>query len=136
MNIEFLKKLKSVVDDNISHIQMKLAFFNNYKIKLYFIHKDSLPTAMESTGVYPFTCTKWSVAYIGFTNERVCLRVNEHQGISNKTGGPLQEPHFSTVRDHCFNICNTNLNIQNFNILAKCNSEVELRITESVFINI
>ena len=136
MNNLLSKKLKSVVDNDIPHIQIKLAFFNNHKIRSYFKHKDSLPTAMKSMVVYCFTCAKCSLAYIGSTKKMLSLRVNEHQGISSRTGRPLQQPHFSTVRDHCFNICNTNFNIENFNILAQCNSEAELRITESIFINI
>ena len=135
MNNLLPKKLKSVIDNNIPHIQMKLVFFNR-KIRSYFKHKDSLPIAMKSLVVYCFTCAKCSLAYIGSTKKMFSLRVNEQQGISSRTGRPLLQPHFSTVRDHCFNICNTNFNIENFIILAKCNSEVELRITESIFINI
>ena len=70
MNNLLSKKLKSVVDNYIPRIQMKLAFFfNNYKIKSYFKHKESLPTAMKSMVVYSFTCAKCSLAYIGSTKD-------------------------------------------------------------------
>ena len=128
------RKLKSVVDDNTPHLKLKIAFFNNHKISSYFKQKDTLPSALKSMVVYCFTCAKCSLAYIGSTKKMFSLRVNEHQGISSRTGRPLQQPHFSTVRDHCFNTCDTLCNIDSFKILAKCNSETELRITESIFI--
>ena len=128
------RKLKVVMENNFPHVILKLAFFNNHKIKSYFKHKDSLPTAMRSLVVYCFTCAKCSLAYIGSTRKMLSLRVDEHRGFSSRTGRPLQKPTFSSVREHCMNVCETPFNLADFKILASCQTDTELRITESLLI--
>ena len=128
------KKLKTTMDNQLPHVNLRLAFFNNHKIKSYFKHKDSLPTAMRSLVVYCFTCAKCSLAYIGSTKKMLSFRVDEHRGFSSRTGRPLQRPTFSSVREHCMNVCNTLFSITDFEILASCQTETELRITESLYI--
>ena len=129
-----IKKLEDVVGNNIPHINLKFAFFNNHKIRSYFKHKDSLPAAMRSLVVYSFTCAKCSLAYLGSTKKMFSLRVNEHRGISSRTGRPLQTPTFSSVREHCLNTCNIPFSIKDFKILSYCHTETELRVTESLLI--
>ena len=79
-----LSQLRKLLDTNVPHITLKLAFFNNHKIKSYFKNKDTLPVAMRSMVVYCFTCAKCSLAYIGSTNKILSLRVNEHHGNSSR----------------------------------------------------
>ena len=134
MNKVLMHHLKKLTEINIPHLNLKLAFFNNHKIKSYFKHKDSLPTAMGSLVVYCFTCAKCSLAYIGSTKNMLSLRVHEHQGISSRTGKPLKQPSYSAVREHCENICKTSFSINDFKVLNNCQSESELRISESLFI--
>ena len=69
MNNLLSKTLKSVVDNNIRHIKIKLAFFNNYQINSYFKHKFPQPTVMTSMVVYLFTCAKCFLMYIGSTKK-------------------------------------------------------------------
>ena len=136
MNKVLMHHLKKLTEINIPHLNLKLAFFNNHKIKSYFKHKDSLPTAMGSLVVYCFTCAKCSLAYIGSTKKMLSLRVDEHRGFSSRTGRPLKQPTFSSVRNHCLDSCGINFSISDFKVLAKCQTETELRITESLYIKI
>ena len=41
-------KLKKLLQINTPQVNLKLAFFNNQKIRTYFKYKDSLPTALRS----------------------------------------------------------------------------------------
>ena len=127
-------KLKKLLQINAPQINLKLAFFNNHKIRTYFKHKDSLPTALRSLVVYCFTCAKCSLAYIGSTKKMLTLRVDEHRGFSSRTGRPIQNPHFSTVRNHCLDTCNICFDLTDFKILTKCQTETELRIAETILI--
>ena len=86
--------------------------------------------------VYSFTCAKCSLAYIGSTRKMLSLRVDEHRGFSSRTGRPLQKPTFSSVREHCLNICKTPFSILDFKILTCCQTETELRIAESLLIKL
>ena len=74
------------------------------------------------------------MANIGSTKKMLSSRVDEHQGISTRTERPLQQPTYSAVREHCENICNTPFSLSDFKILSSCQSDIELRITESLYI--
>ena len=134
VNKLLLNGLKRIIETNVPHINLRLAFFNNHKIKSYFRNKDTLPVAMRSLVVYCFTCAKCSLAYIGSTKKMLSLRVDEHQGISSRTGRPLKQPGYSAVREHCENTCKISFNFNYFKILSSCQSEIELRLTETLFI--
>ena len=100
------KRLNKLSTNYLPHLDLKTIFFNNHKIKSYFKHKESLPVTMRSMVVYCFTCAKCSLAYVGSTKKMLSLRVDEHRGISSRTGRPLTRPASSSVRDHCLNFCN------------------------------
>ena len=57
-------------------------------------------------------------------------RVAEHAGLSFRSGVPLTSPPHSAVRDHS-ELCSTNVDINNFLILATSSSEIDLKILES-----
>ena len=129
-------KLQNININHFLHMHLRLAFYNDHKIRTYFKIKESLPVAMRSSVVYIFTCAKCSLAYIGSTKKMLTLRVDEHRGISSRTGRQLQKPLFSSIREHCQATCDTNFEVKDFKILAKCKTEQELRIAESIFIRI
>ena len=114
---------------------MKLAFHNNYKIKSFFKYKDSLPKLMTSSVVYSFKCSNCSFEYIGSSIKNLSIRIDEHLGISPRTGRALARPLQSSVRNHR-DTCDCIVTKNNFDILCKSNSEQELRITESIYIKL
>ena len=57
-------------------------------------------------------------------------RVAEHAGVSFRSGVPLKSPPHSAVRDHS-ELCSTNVDINNFKVLANSSSEIDLKILES-----
>ena len=134
MNKIITEDFKKIFDNHIPHIKVNFVFYNNFKIKSFFKIKESLPKALKSLVVYRFTCPKCSLGYIGSTKKSLSLRVNEHQGISARTNRHLVSPLSSSIRDHCQNNCNTNFNLNNFEIISQCSNETELRIRESIFI--
>ena len=59
--------------------------------------------------------------------------VDEHAGVSFRSGVPLTSPPHSAVRDH-LELCTTNVDINNFKVLAISSSEIDLKILESLHI--
>ena len=80
----------------------------------------------------------WSYAqcvseYIGSTMHMLHTRVAEHAGRSFRTGALLSSPPHSNIRAHALS-CSSPVAIDNFNILAKGNNNIDVRILESLFI--
>ena len=60
-------------------------------------------------------------------------RVAEHAGRSFRTGALLTSPPHSNIGAHAPS-CSSPVAIDNFNILARGNSNIDVRILESLFI--
>ena len=58
----------------------------------------------------------------------------EHRGRSLRTDALLTAPVHSAIRDHCKHTCNVPVLPSNFKILNYCNSQIGLRILESLHI--
>ena len=65
------------------------------------------------------------------TTRTLCTRVAEHAGISFRTGVP--SPPYLAVRDYS-DLCSTNVDINNFKVLANSSSEIDLKILKSLHI--
>ena len=61
-------------------------------------------------------------------------RIDEHIGISTRTKKPLLNPPNSAIRDHQ-KYCNSDLTIDNFEILDSVKYHSDLLILESIYIN-
>ena len=136
INNQITHEIKKIILKYLPHSQLHLVFFNNFKIRSFFKYKDSLPRALKSLVIYHFTCPKCSLGYIGSTKKNLLLRVKEHQGISARTERHLVSPPMSSIRNHCQDICKVRFDINHFEILASCSSELELRVKESIFIHL
>ena len=136
MNKVLQKELLAIFKKYLPQIDLKLAIYNNYKIKSFFRCKEQLPINLCSSIVYLFSCPNCSLGYIGSSMKNLCLRVDQHKGVSTRTEQPLVRPPQSSVREHCHNTCHCNFNIKNFKIIAKASFEQELRITESILIKL
>ena len=88
---------------------------------------------LRSSLVYKYSCVHCTSEYVGMTTRILGSRVVEHAGISFRTGVPLTSPPHSAVRDHS-ELCSTNVNINNFKVLANSPSEIDLKILESLHI--
>ena len=84
--------------------------------------------------MYKFECSKCHLAYVGSTMKVLYSRVLDHKGISGRTGRPLQSPLFSSIRDHCHEVCDNNIREDDFGVIYKGISEQEVRLSESLFI--
>ena len=74
-----------------------------------------------------------NIVCVGITTRAFGTRVAEHAGFTFRTGVPLTSPLHLAVRDHS-ELCSTNVDINNFKVLANASSEIDLKILESLHI--
>ena len=134
MNTTLKREIKELLNKHLPQLTLKIAIYNNYKIKSFFKIKEQLPRSLSSSTVYLFTCSKCSLEYVGSTIKNLTLRVDEHRGVSSRTGFPLVRPLNSSIRDHCRSVCDVNFSLNDFQVLKKTTSVEELRIAESILI--
>ena len=98
-----------------------------------FPYKDKLPISLQSSLVYKFSCTQCVSEYVGSTTSTLHTRVAEHAGRSFRTGALLTPHPHSNIRAHALS-CSSPVANDNFNILARENNNIDVRILESLFI--
>ena len=130
------RDLKELFEKHLPQLDLRLALYNNFKIKSYFPYKEKLPSGLCSSIVYQFTCSKCNLEYLGSSIKNLSFRIDQHRGISSRTTLPLVRPPQSTIRDHCTNICEVAVKPIDFKILFKSRDEQELRIAESIMIRL
>ena len=106
---------------------------NTLSIGTFFKCKDRLPKSCQSTVVYKFCCASCEASYVGSTLRNLHSRIQQHLGKSVRTGNFLSNPDPSPIRDHSLS-CDTLVTPDNFSILGKTNSVLDLRILESLHI--
>jgi hypothetical protein len=117
------------------HINFKIILCNPFKISNFFIYKDSIPTPLRSSIIYSFECPSCNAgSYIGSTLRCFQVRIDEHRGVSTRTGIHLQKPPHSAIREHCNNIHGINPQTKDFKILDSA-PDSEIRILESIYIS-
>ena len=102
--------------------------FTTTKLSNSFSLKSRTPKEITTNVVYKFTCVcDASLAYIGKTKRHLCVRCLEHVDIEDKTP--------SAIKDHIFT-CETcrSASIDNFEILQKCKTDWDAKISEAFFI--
>ena len=67
------------------------------------------------------------------TTRTLGVRVDEHAGISYRTGARLTSPPHSAVREHSES-CSVGVDISSFRVLCTSSNEVDLKILESLHI--
>ena len=88
---------------------------------------------LKSSLVYKFSCAQCASEYVGMTARTLGARVDEHVGVSYRTGDRLTQPPHSAIRDHT-DSCSTSFDTSNFKILANSSCTSDLRILESLYI--
>lgn len=128
------KELLTTLSKHLPHCNFKLIFNNSFKIASFFHYKDKLQKSIRSSLIYKFKCPcSLHVQYIGMTRRHFFQRYCEHQGISARTGRPLQSPPHSAIRVHLQN-CNANISFEDFSILNSATNSLDLKILESLHI--
>ena len=110
-----------------------MIFKNDFTVGGFFNFKDRVPVTLQSNVVYSYTCEQCSAQYYGETTRHLKTRVAEHRGLSARTGNPLSNPSFSSIRDHALSTGH-DIETSNFNILYKTHVN-NLKVSESVLIH-
>ena len=125
-------KFKNIVAKLVkSHFDIDIScYFVSFKVRNYFSLKCVTPKSLKANVVYKFSCLRDADQfYIGKTKRHLAVRVLEHTD--------LEKNNKSAIKDH-IKICpvcvNSNLSIDNFKILTKCNNDYETRINEALLI--
>ena len=62
---------------------------NKFTVGSFFNYKDKLPMRLKSSLVYKFRCAQFASEYVGMTARTLGTRVDEHVGVSYRTGARL-----------------------------------------------
>ena len=83
-----------------------------------------------SNVIYKFSCLRDAGQfYIGKTKRHLAVRVKEHSDLSKNTITAIKQHLLSC--ETCFN---SEISVDNFEILCKCSNDFSCKITEALFI--
>ena len=103
--------------------------FMTTKVSDFFSLKSRTPKELNSRVAYKFTCVcNTSLTYIGKTKRHLVVRSKEHLDCESETKSEIKE-HLKQCLQ-CRNVCN----IDNFEILKKCQTDQEAKINEAILI--
>ena len=128
-------KLTKLVSITFPCCKLKCVFQSGRKIGSFFCYKDRIPFNVRSLVVYKFTCGDCNVTYIGKTKRHMKVRMNEHLGISLRTGKQLKfnSSNATAIRSHC-ETCHHSASYKDFSIIDTARNDFELLIKESIVI--
>ena len=130
MKEELFKKLTSFY----KYADFKIILTNDKKIGSFFNFKDKLPRRLRSSIIYSYKCASCKTAqYIGCTSRCFQIRIDEHKGVSSRTGNHLTSPSYSAIREHA-DIHGKLPSSEEFEILDIAKTECDLKILESLYI--
>ena len=130
MKEEIYKKLTSIYH----YADFKIILTNGNKLGNFFNFKDKLPRRLRSSIIYSYKCASCKTAqYIGCTSRCFQIRIDEHKGVSSRTGNHLTSPSYSAIREHA-DIHGKLPSSEEFEILDIAKTECDLKILESLYI--
>ena len=134
LSSKFQRELQKIFTNLVPAMDLKFIFVNPIKIGSLFKFKDSLSSTMMSSVIYKFTCQSCMTGtYLGSTKRLLKVRIDEHMGISPRTGSILKIQKHSSVRDHT-NHYRVPIDYSNFKVMKQCKGDLELLIYESLLI--
>ena len=96
---------------------------NKFVIRSFFNYKNKLPVHMSSSLVYKFSCVQCTSGISpGMTTRTLGIRVDEHKGVSFRTGVRLTSPPHSAVREHSES-CGVAVDLYSFRVLSTSSYE-------------
>jgi hypothetical protein len=132
------EKLYSTLIASLSEYYPQVRFIlslkNNFSIGSLFRFKDLVPPEMRSDIIYKFTCDSCQASYVGSTRRRCKERIDQHLGVSSRTGRPLSTLLHSIPRKHAEDH-NHPFHRNNFKIINQTNASQNLLILESLHIH-
>ena len=100
----------------------------------FFKFKDRVPDILRTKIIYKFTCPNCELGvYIGSSIRSLKARIYTHMGRSLRTDRPIKSLENSSIREHSYK-CNLELSNELFEIIDSTDTEVSLRILESIYI--
>ena len=126
------KEIQKLMSEFYPQICCRVIFKSTNTISRLFKFKDSIPSDLQSSVIYKFTCGSCSASYIGKTKRHLKTRISEHKGRSARTGMLISNPPFSAIRDHSHQK-DHQFSASDFKILASSNCDTELCIIESLY---
>ena len=129
-------KLKKLFAAVFPAYKIKIALRAGIKIGSLFNYKDKISSKSRSHVVYKFTCGDCNVTYIGKTIRHFKVRMCEHLGISHITGKLRKyNPNQDTAIKKHLRDTGHQCSCDNFEIINRANTDLELLIKESLLIN-
>ena len=134
LSFDVKRELRKILRDAFPQIQFKFVFTNSVTIGSYLKKRNSLPAALCSCVVYEFKCPSCGARYLGSTNRWLSHRIQEHRGVSIRTGLPLSRPSASAIRDHSHEHDHL-FTHSDFKVITKVSNRLDLSISESLYIH-
>ena len=131
-NNKLQKTIFKLVSEFLPHVELRLAFKNDFTTASFFRFKDQIPMMVRSNIVYIYKCGICNSRYIGETSRHYTTRVAEHMGVSPRTGKPMSKVN-SNVYAH-FLESGHSIKRENFAILYSRGS-LDLKLAESIAIH-
>ena len=82
-------KLLVLLGRNFSDVWFNVVLVNKFTVGSFFNYTDKLPMRLKSSLVYKFSCAQCASEYVGMTARTLGIRVDEHVGVSYRTGARL-----------------------------------------------
>ena len=131
---DIYEKMKSQLSTFYPHLDFRFSYKNTFTIASHFRFKDTIPIECRSGVIYEFNCDCRCASYIGATHKKLKVRVDQHLGISHRTGRQLTTIMDSQPRNHCHTHDHT-FNRNQFKIIDSCQYPSDLPILESLYIS-
>ena len=134
LNQDFLIDLKKLLTEFFPSIDFYICAKNPMTIGSFFKFKDRVPDILRTKIIYKFTCPNCELGvYIGSSIRSLKARIYAHMGRSLRTDRPIKSLENSSIREHSYK-CNLELSNELFEIIDSTDTEVSLRILESIYI--
>ena len=114
-------------------LQIHFSLSNPFTIASFFCTKDKPCTELLPNIIYNFTCEDCNVSYIGSTQCSSKCRIDQHLGISSKTGIRLATVMHSLPRIHSETF-NYKIHANNFSVMDYSRNIQDLPTLESLYI--
>lgn len=95
-----VEQLTKFLSQAYPHINFKFCLKNTFNIASLFRFKDKLPQSVLSSVIYKFQCRGCNASYVGSTRQKFKSRIDQHLGISSRTGRHLGSAMNSAPRSH------------------------------------
>ena len=126
-------RLTKTMNKHIKFCTLRVIFQTNNRLRNYICFKDFVPETLRSSLIPKFSCGSCTASYIGKTFRQIKVRLLEHQGVSPRTGKPIEGTLSASVRDHML-VCDYKVVHEDFKFLSNESYRYLLELKESLFI--